>query len=101
MGDINAPEFAAAKELSDFVIDVKTKHSIFVETHVQLNAEGQLFIDLNTNEDVHSLADGISKELTLLNWRFKGKEVYLYVDGREKRIILTPYEILALGGPSE
>jgi hypothetical protein len=94
MGDINAPEFAHAKALSDFVVFVKNAESVFVETNVLLNDKGQLFIDFTTPEHMYALCTAITKHLMLQDWKVNGSEVFLYTDGRAYRAILTPYPIL-------
>lgn len=94
MGDVNAPEYTDAKALSDFVIFVKNAESVFVETNVQLNTKGQLFVDFTSFEYMYALCTALTKHLMIQGWKVNGKEIFLYTDAREKRAILTPMEIL-------
>ena len=94
MSDVNAPEFADAKALSDFVVFVKEADEVFVETKVLLNPLGQLFVDFVSTSHMYALCNAITKHLMFQQWKVNEKEVFIYTDARNKRAILSPYPIL-------
>ncbi|MDX8360418.1 hypothetical protein [Cytobacillus sp. IB215316] len=94
MGDINAPEYKNSKALFDFIVSVKKAESMFIETNVTLNKEGQLLLDYNSFKQMYSLNYAIIKHLKSKEWKVNGKEVFMYTDERKKRTILTPYDIM-------
>ena len=94
LGDINAPEFLKAMNLSDFDIFVKEAESIFVETNVLLNEKGHLFIDFKSFEQMYSLCTAITKRMMFQNWTVDNDELSLYTNSKENKAILSPYRIL-------